>query len=93
MKSIAMFIVLAALSLPLGGAVFALLWTWLVVPLGAPPVGIAQAIGLVLVLMLFKQPQQTPASEPDKSILGEAMTATRWTAAVFVFGACAHALG
>jgi len=34
------------------GTLLALLWYWLVVPLGLPPIGIANAIGLELIVSL-----------------------------------------
>ena len=45
---------LAIATMPLFGVVLKSLWTWFVVPLGAPPIGIAHAVGLSVVVTVFK---------------------------------------
>lgn len=48
----------------LRAVVLMVLWRWFLVPLGAPPIGIATAWGLGLIAMLLL-PTPDPADEPD----------------------------
>jgi len=47
-------IALAIATMPLFGVVLRSLWAWFVVPLGVPPIGIAHAVGLSVVVAVFK---------------------------------------
>ncbi len=53
--------------------VFTLLWSWFVVPLGAPEVGIATAVGLALIISLFTQ-HLAKEETKDKSMINDLIT-------------------
>ena len=59
--------VLVALSAYMGLAI-KLLWGWFIVPLGAPPITLIHAMGLVLILALFKT--HRPKNKYDESTTG-----------------------
>ena len=62
-----------------GGYVFTWLWYWFAVPLGAPQIGIAMAIGLRL--LILQVPRRDKAEESDFAgglIYGLVMTTMIW---------------
>jgi len=66
MTTFLLFIVSMFFSTMIRGWVLAVQWEWFLVPLGAPAVGVAQAIGIsIVVAMLTHQP--TKSKDDDKS--------------------------
>lgn len=58
--------------------ILARLWTWFVVPLGLPHIGIAHASGLSLCVMLFQRPSRRrdgdePMRDVFSRVVGEAL--------------------
>ena len=46
-------VLIELLSLPLRGFILTKLWLWFIVPIGAPAVGVAHSLGLLLVWRFF----------------------------------------
>lgn len=53
---------------------FATLWNWFVVRLGAPEIGLALSIGLILTVAVLRR----PTDDPDKASCNERMARTFW---------------
>jgi len=52
--------VLATARLALSGCAVSLLWSWFVMPIGFPRIGILQSIGLIFLAAIIARPPPTP---------------------------------
>lgn len=66
--SLLALLAIAGITVPLfvlNGFVLSNLWAWFVVPLGAPPIGIAEGIGLAIVVAAMRDSTPRPQKEED----------------------------
>lgn len=66
-------VALFILAILLRGFVLSVLWGWFVVPLGAPEIGVASALGLAITVGLFQIYRAREESEKEKRITGAAL--------------------
>lgn len=91
-------LLLVVLLLPITAVIYAFvlreLWTWFVVPLGAPAVSMAHAYGLSLLARssVWTGPETKKDDRENKSPLAQAVGAVIFPLVAWGFGAIAHAL-